>query len=100
MIKPGPSLMRTNALKEVSMLDGKRVFRLARHLSSQSVGWRPVLFIGLLLLCGPGGAAPLNYRLYVIAKANSAKKIAPQSDGAKPLTLGVPLESKLAGGET
>jgi tetratricopeptide (TPR) repeat protein len=82
------------------MLDGKRVFRLARQLSSQSVGWRPVLFICLLLLCGPCGGAPLNCRPYVIAKANSAKKIAPQSGEAKPLTLGVPIESNLAGGET
>src|SRR5215475_5634948 len=100
MIKPGPLLMWANALKEVPMLDGKRVFRLARQLSSQSVGWRPVLFICLLLLCGPRGAAPLNYRLCVIAKANSAKKIAPQSGEAKPLTLGVPIERELAGGQS
>jgi tetratricopeptide (TPR) repeat protein len=36
----------------------------------------------------------------VIAKANSAINTAPQSGEAKPLTLGVPIERELAGGET
>src|SRR5262249_50095313 len=93
-------LMRANAPKEEPMLGGKRVFRLARHLSSQSVKKQPVVFTGLLLLCVLLITAPSNHWPYAIAKANSANKIATQSGEAKPLTLGVPIERELAGGET
>src|SRR5690348_9209 len=52
------SLMRATSLKEGPMLGGQRMIRLARRLSSQSIGQRPVVFTGLLLLCAPFIAAP------------------------------------------
>src|SRR5262249_46100465 len=82
------------------MLGSKRLTRLVRRLSLQSVGQQPVVFTSLLLLCVLLLTAPSNRWLYVIAKASSAKKFAPQSSEAKPLTLGVPIERELAGGET
>jgi CHAT domain-containing protein/tetratricopeptide (TPR) repeat protein len=56
------------------------MIRLARRLSSQSVGQRPVVFTGLLLLCAPFIAAPAQRQPHVTRMAVYKLRAAAQRD--------------------